>query len=456
MRTSWVLDESAIDSLMKPKARGRLAGLYRNVRDAISESRRRRHFDLLWERLAPTGNIYRYLGLRTEHLRNCVDLGQQLAELADQHRELLGGEGKAPAERAAELRRLLRSAQQQGLPNVGSDEENGEAITGFPPLEEFLDDATEKVGGLIIPKDAASRAQWRRNHFMALLICTVQVVAPALMFIQNWNKEENQLRDPRALLRRLNGREAVCLGRSAEAELTTLLGTLMLVVINSIILTYAQGEQENAQKLGRLPLDRFWTILGTLANASCCLILSFTIPLEFWSEEGTTGIIMNAMALLFIFSFDDLSCDAFGYLGMDDAQFQCVVSWHYSLLSQCPVKLADLIDPNASSAEELWQISYDAAGRLRVAASDAGPCATRVAPVQADEAAPLLDRGEEEPLPEATYQVSPGAPICHLPSWHTTVDRLIWAVVVSVLQVVWWVVPVVWFVVNKPCQDVQP
>lgn len=454
MRTSQLIEESTVDSMLAAKAQSPLVDMYRTVRQSISESRRGRHFDAIWARLAPTGNIYRYLGFRLEHSRHCLDLECQLANLAVKHQDLLGGEAVPLAQRAAKLRKLLAQTSQKNLPSV----EEGEDVVGFPPLEEFLGNLDVKAGGVIgVLQDPQSRAQWRTDHLMAVLVCTIQVVAPILIFIHNWYKDENQLRDPKKLMASFTLKEATCLGESLSAELTTVMGTMMLVVINTIILGYAQAEQENAQKLGRIPMDNFWLLCSTVANATCCLFISLAIPLEFWSEDGPTGIVMNAMALLFIFSFDDLSSDAFGYLGKDDAAFQREISWGYALLSHCPIELSDLINSQAKRGEDLWQIAYDGAGRLRASGPEAGPCATRIALAEKSEATPLApkedEEEEEETLPDIRYQVTPGGPVRRLPGWRNSVSKSVWATIVLLLNVIWWVVPVVWFVVNKPCQD---
>mmetsp|Transcript_14868 Transcript_14868/g.47517 ORF Transcript_14868/g.47517 Transcript_14868/m.47517 type:complete len:460 (-) Transcript_14868:61-1440(-) len=451
MRTIQLLEQEGVESMIAAeKAKGPLFELYKRVSQSIAESRGQRNFDALWARLAPTGNIYRYLGFRMEHSRHCGDLANQLSQLADKHKELLGGDQAMPEERAARLFKLLAQTTRRNDRFL----EDGEEVKGFRPLEEFLGDPTVKVAGVNVPKDAAGRAQWRTDHLMAALVCLIQVVAPILVFVHNWYKEENQLRDPAKLFKSLTVSEAMCLGGDVSAQLTTLMGTMMLVVVNSIILNYAQAEQENAEKLGRIPLDNFWLLCSTVANANCCVFVTLAIPLEFWSEDGPTGIIMNAMALLFIFSFDDLSSDAFGYLGKDDATFQRELCWNYALLSHCPLQLGDVVNAEATQAEDLWQISYDGQGRLQKAGPDGGPCTTRLTLAAEGEASPLVTKGEEDVnLPETCYRVTPGGPVRRLPGWRNGLSTVIWTLVVLMLQVVWWVLPGVWFIVNKPCLD---
>merc|ERR1719464_6756 len=156
---------------------------------------------------------------------------------------------------------------------------------------------------------------------------------------------------------------------------------------------------------------------------------------------------------------DDLSANCFTYLGEDDSSFQRGAAWTYALLSQCPVELRELIDPQAKSAKELWKVGFDGAGRLLSAASGhAGRplCLTRVAPApRCDaEADPLLKRESDEddsPVPDTVYRVHPGGRTWHLPGCRALVIRSIWLVVCFLLSLIWWVVPIIWFTFNKAC-----
>merc|ERR1719221_1158541 len=83
------------------------------------------------------------------------------------------------------------------------------------------------------------------------------------------------------------------------------------------------------------------------------------------------------MTLLFVFKLDDLSDILCSFVGLTDEDFQRLVAWKVAMLSQCPVRLADLIDSQAVSAEKLWRIRYDEDGHLLCATG--GPCRTRLA-----------------------------------------------------------------------------
>merc|ERR1719188_304025 len=211
---------------------------------------------------------------------------------------------------------------------------------------------------------------------MALLVFLIQVLGPSLMFVNQWRKPHNQFADPKGVWKSLTFKEMGCLGKNLERSLTTVVGTLFLYVIYTIVYNYASSEHENSAKLARLPVSQFWSIVGSVANAASCVFICLAVPIEFFQEGGPTGIVMNALAMLFIFSFDDLTGDAFAYLDTDDSDFQRQLAWYYSLLSHCPVTLSDLIDPSATTAEKLWKISYNETGILQKADSS-GPCLTR-------------------------------------------------------------------------------
>mmetsp|Transcript_75808 Transcript_75808/g.175769 ORF Transcript_75808/g.175769 Transcript_75808/m.175769 type:complete len:439 (-) Transcript_75808:73-1389(-) len=435
MKTGQTLDQHAIENLLQSRT-GPLAEIYKITRRCIFESHQERRYGALWAQVAPSGNIYRHLAFRLEEGRHNEDLNKQLLKLAEEHKALLGGDEVALKERAKRLYNLLGQVKQQGL----EAEEKGLEI-GFPPLQEFIDDPS--AGGL---RSSTS------DKLLGLLVCVVQLISPFLIILHNWFKDSNQLRNPAKLASGLTLREFMCLGKDWAAGLTTVMGTIMLLVINTIILKYAQNERDNAQKTSLLPLDSFWVLLGNFTNAFCCLGIALAIPLELWSEDGPTGIIMDAMALLFVFSLDDLTSEAFSYLGKDES-FQRDMSWYYALLSSCPVQLQDIINPIAKSAEELWQVRYDPSGRLQVATLPSMPCTTRIFQDSGTESTPLMKK-EADLLPAVIrYQVHPNGPACHIPGWRSRVLEFMWTVIEACLRVILVVVPLVWFVVNKPCTE---
>merc|ERR1719326_406339 len=231
---------------------------------------------------------------------------------------------------------------------------------------------------------------------------------------------------------------------------------MFLLLINVKIFNHCRDECANAEKMGRLPTDDLWSIMGNTAQCLCSIFVVMAVPLEFWSEAGTTGIMMNSMALLFIYTLDDLTGDVFGWLGDDENSFLQQVSWNYALLAYCPVNLRDLIDPTAKNAATLWRICYDSNGSLMSVSGAA--CETRIMPLKRPdkENSPLVKKKGEatESIEEMTvqYRVGPSSNVRLLPGLRAQILHYLWFVT-KWLMAVWCIMsPIVWFAV-KPCKD---
>jgi hypothetical protein len=446
--------QSKIDqpSLSSGKGRGPLSNLYTNVLLEFKETKNSRNYGKLWSNIAPSGNIYRYIGLRQERLFHCWDIRRQLEEVVEQKKELFGGE-KSEAKCMEELLKALDETTAAG----GVDSEEGEVSKGFLPLQEFGCDEVGRVGLIHFPLDSDELSRWRFNHFLAFLVFAIQTLGVGLLIIQLWYGKDNQLKDPRILWKNLNFKEMLCVGKDASTALTTIAGVMFLLLIYAIVYNYALDELENACKTGRLPTNKFWSGLGSFANAFCGCFVLLAIPMEFWSEDGIVGIMMNSMALLFVFTLDDLTCDAFGYLGTDDSDFAKELSWHYALLSFCPINLRDLIDDNATKLDELWKIKYASNGSL-VSAQTGKVCRTRIMDVTPEptEKSPLVqDEIEEGDMSSLVVEYCTGefASTELLPGMRARLLKVLWTVILWAIKIMWVVVPIVWFIVNKPCTD---
>lgn len=422
----------------------------------FKETKNSRNFASLWSNISPSGNIYRYLGIASERLQHCWDLQQQLKVVADTHKAFQGQTKTSSQQRMKTLVTALKDTVAEG----GFDDEKGEEqVKGFMPLEEFFKGRVECKGGINYPQDPSDRARWFVNHFLAFIVFCIQTVGVLCLFVQVWYADENQLRDPKKLWTTVTDiNEIFCLGpkKDPTAPLTTLTGTLFLLLIYSIVYSYCQDETENAEKSSRLPLSNFWSCLGTFANAFCAIFIAIAIPLEFWTETGTQGIMMNAMALLFVFTLDDLTGDAFGYLSTDDSQFQQEVAWNYALLAYCPINIENLIDPNTTDVDKLWKIKYDTHGSLL--AVDGTVCPTRIkdTPAPETETSQLVKKKADEDDIEdlvVEYCTGPSGSTMQLPGWRADLLKFTWTMTSWAILVVWCVVPVVWFIVNKPCKD---
>merc|ERR1719401_2784539 len=107
-----------------------------------------KYFTSLWATYSPKGNIYRHNGLDTERLKNAEDLWIQLYEVADAHKNLLGGDSVSQQDRAQKLCSLLLSTTVTGSPDLQNEEED----VGFHPVEEYLAEKVSRIGPFVYPR----------------------------------------------------------------------------------------------------------------------------------------------------------------------------------------------------------------------------------------------------------------------------------------------------------------
>merc|ERR1719297_65703 len=99
----------------------------------------------------------------------------------------------------------------------------------------------------------------------------------------------------------------------------------------------------------------------------CVIITTLALPLRFWDETNSTAIAMDSLTLLFVFMLDDLSGFAATYLGKTEESYSRAAAWQKAMLSQCPVKIADIINSGAAHEDELWRCEFDSRRRLLLA-----------------------------------------------------------------------------------------
>jgi hypothetical protein len=454
MKTSMKDNDLPSFSIASEKGLGPLAFLYKNVLSEFKETKNSRNYGKLWSNIAPSGNIYRYLGLSQERLKHCWDIRRQLAEVAESKKELLGAE-KSENQRIDLLLSALNDTKSDG----GIDPEAGdEPLKGFLPLQEFGNDEVGCALSFYYPQDTDAFSSWRFNHFLAFLVFAIQTLGVSLLLVQLWYGDDNQLKNPKILWKHITVKELMCLGKDTSAALTTVAGVMFILLVYSIVYLYAKGELEDVEKNGRLPANKFWSVMSLIANSMAAVVVLLAIPMELWSEDGIVGIMMNAMAMLFVFTLDDLTGDAFGYLSTDDNDFAKEVCWHFALLSYCPISIRDLIDDSATDPQTLWKIKYAANGTL-VSALSGEPCKTRIMDItpEATENSPLvkeeLDEGDTEDL-VLEYTLGEFASKEQLPGLRAQVTKVHWWIVTLLIKLLWVVVPIIWFIVNKPCSEV--
>jgi hypothetical protein len=424
--------------------------------------------DNIWSRISPSGgNIYRLNSLEAEHLKHRYDLKCQVAELAEQKQVLLNkalsAKNTPPSSEAREelLTQLLIDAKPRGFV---LDEEGGDKVDdlGFLPLREFLGGGGVAsywyLGGMLLPTRKSSFRRMLKNRLLGLLIACIQISGPIMIFIRNWYMPTNYLR--LGISKYFSWREVTCFGNASDAS-TALLGTMFLYIVYEVSRGYALTEIESATASRCLPNDHFWQSLGRIANQLAIVFTCLAMPLVFWSELAPKDIVFDSLAMLFIFSLDDLSGGALDYLNLSDSDFCKMRSWFTVFLGQTPVDLNDVVNPQAEVAEEIWQVLFDNNGLVNTRTGK--PCETRLR----EDTRKALPMSETTPLAAVEDQSS--SPF-KFDRFQYTVARNdgpdplpgSTAGIFSFLRHMWWfifiglgalelVVPPVFMVVNDPC-----
>uniref|UniRef100_A0A7S0A2K7 Uncharacterized protein n=1 Tax=Pyrodinium bahamense TaxID=73915 RepID=A0A7S0A2K7_9DINO len=434
--------------------------MMQELTDYTTTRRGHRYYSMLWASMAPKGNIYRRNGLFAEHRKHSEDLWVQMYELADKHQGLLGGCDVSREQRADRLyqamihAKVIGCAQQYpGEPEFKDPEMLQDQ--GFLPLQEWLREKTWRFGPFLLNRDPEVRQQDAKHITMALGVFGLQVIAPFLIFLNRWHQKTNYLRPWESLKEHLTWKQLFCMGTTLSDVLTTIMGVLLLFVIIFMVRCYVKEQIESATKSGKLPTDAGWFLMGIFANAWSCCFICLDIPLLFWSEETPTNIVLDSMTLLFLFKLDDLSDILCSYLNLTDEDFQRLASWNSALLSQCPVRLEDLIVADAASLGELWSIRYDKTGRL--CTTKGGQCLMRLSHGVSDatatphsETSPLAAHKRHQCGQRIIYCPSAGR-LYELPSMLACSMLMMWNLVSWLLAVVQFIIPLGWYLINKRC-----
>lgn len=393
----------------------------------------------LWGNVAPSGNIYRLNALIAERLKHSDDLWTQLREIAGAKLQLPGMPSGGSVEECADA--LYESLATTKVYNCPAADSESPGTTGFKPLDEFLGTKVITSMGQLLPANNEERSAYTKNLFVSMVILTIQFLAPLLIFVNQWTSEYNFMMDG-YFWQKFEPRELFCLTDTLTEALTMLMGVLFLVLVGVIIRSYVDSEIDNLEKQSRLCLSRWWTFPNALANAWCCVMTMLVLPLLFWSELRPTDIVLDALGLLFIFTMDDLAGDAMTYLERDDTDFQRMSVWHTAFLSQCPVTVSDLINPSATSLQDIWKINYNADGKLLCAGNEQ-PCQTRLHMDQnADERTQIV--GDNVSMRYHKNRTE-NRLIGH-------VDYLVmWVYVKIFLQILQWIIPPAWVILSQPC-----
>lgn len=466
------LSESLSDGLILEKDRRDLSstGIYgsalREYHSVATDKTGSLYRATLWSKIAPSGNMYRYLAVCAEARTHSCDLWEQVADIAYQHRVLLGGQDSLQEDREAALIDALKRTQVHGRPRTEREHMLGEEAasrTGFMPLEVFLDvPRPRRFGSLILP---SHELMWRyaRHRSMVALVGIVQVGVPVIIAWDEYGHLSLKLqRDDN--MKEVFLSRVQCLGNTSEEICHTLAGVALLTIFILIIHSYVDDQHRNSRKTGVLPQNRFWYIVGNLINLWCGWATCIAIPFIFWNEDRARGIVMDSLTLLFVFCLDDFAGYAGMYMQQSEYCFQRGAAWHVAMLSQCPVRVADLINPLAKHVDELWQIRFSDAGSLQVCTGDqlaawnAPACKRRLQPALGLESSPLTQAppgvSAEEDLGSLSFEYSTSeGHFDILPRFDTRIMLLLWKTTGWMLSFVQIGMPLFWMVMNKRCED---
>jgi len=402
------------------------------------------YYTTMWHSVAPAGNIYRYIGLQTETNRHALDIWHQVGAVANQYAHLLGGTTVPLEERMRVLVHALGRIKHQ------HDAETGETSKGFPPLQEFLFYRMQEFWPFRFPKESGRRKEWLMLRGIAWMICLVQLLVPFLILADEWMETHGGTQRLKDWYRnKIHLGEFVCLGKNFKEKLHTLMGGILLELTLLIIHSYVHDQHGNAIKLLLLPTSRFWLMVDQLTNMWCVIITTCALPLRFWDETNSTSIAMDSLTLLFVFMLDDLSGFAATYLGKTEEGYSRAAAWHKAMLSQCPVKISDLINADATHVDELWRCDFDKNGRLKMATavgeSSEHFVSRRVMRVaQMSEDAALLQ--EDTRLCYSTSRLQEV-----LPRWESTFMVHAWLLLDWFMVLVQIIFPLWWMILDKAC-----
>lgn len=435
-----------------------LRALYSDFLEDLASTQHSFSISSLWSRISPSGNIYRLNGLNQSRLRHCADLGNQLDDLQQEYQELLGGDTCTPQERAAKLIGALANTKVLGG-GAGCDEEFGlspQATTGFPPLQEFLGDKVDCVFLFQCPGDEDAYRSWYAAQVIGFTCLCIQTWGPILIVISLWFDPKNYLREGSPFSGRLAPFDILCPTRPAADWAAIIMGVLFISFLVHQLKNYSRSEVLDVQKFGRLmAYDSYWSAAASMVNAWCVFWNLIALPLAFWKMETAYNILLGALSLLFLFNLDDLSGAAGSLLGTTDKEFRRAICWHYSLLSQCPITLKDLVNPSATSVNDFWQIAFAEQGRLLRADSKAhGVAETRIAAVADDEQTLLKAAQSFEELIVQQRFSAQGATY-RLPSAATGFQVAVWRGIIWILHIMHMAIPLVYVLINKPCPTNQ-
>eukprot|EP00927_Polykrikos_kofoidii_P082469 TRINITY_DN8211_c0_g1_i1.p1 TRINITY_DN8211_c0_g1~~TRINITY_DN8211_c0_g1_i1.p1 ORF type:complete len:698 (-),score=109.36 TRINITY_DN8211_c0_g1_i1:40-2133(-) len=369
--------------------------------------------------MAPDNSVYRVNGLLAERRRHSLDLWRQLFRLADEHEDIICGPGYPQDYRArllheslgrARVRRsvaLMQKAVEHSSPRSGSRHRSRntlgrlctgasttslptvvlaasgaaaaaavdsagdarcisaglrqEPLPGYHPVLEFLAERVVLRGQMVVPEEWADWWRFFTSSLVASTVFVIQILVPSLTVYVAWYSDTNYFAGSSSYLGLKLLEDAPACATTEDDQLATVVGSLLIVLLIFVVRLHSDDEGANADKCSVLPLHASWLLAGNVAKAYCAIAVCLAAPLLLWQELAVSHVIFDIIGLLVIFRLDVLVSTA-GLHGVTD--FQRDIFWTHLLLSQCPLRLADIINPHAPHLEELWHIEVDSEERL--------------------------------------------------------------------------------------------
>lgn len=428
--------------------------LYRSAMQeyrGVTQSRAGRlYFTTLWQALAPNGNIYRYIGLESEYWDNAEEIQSQIRAIADTDNiKNVLKDHHATEDRVKALKEALAETKVENAPD-------GDTTKGFPAIEEFLCVPADKWLFSIFTTPSNNLRSWLHRRIIAYLVCTIQVVAPLVILLQEWSAPTNRLKDPDKFWTTLKWGEVFCLGTTFDDRLHTIQGLMLMELVILIAHTYVQDCLSNATRSSRLPTGWYWYVLGNVTNMWCCIVTALAVPVLFWNESSATTTSMDSLTMLFIFMLDDFAGYACQYMGKTDEDYQRSAAWQMAMLSQCPVDLTDVINASARTPGQIWSIKYKTPAAQECVLMSTKPPASgsREPPRSVTRITRAPSVFETSPLTDhecvILYNKGRGR-VRQLPSTTASAVQFGWTAIDWFFTFFQVFGPVAWMVVDKPC-----
>eukprot|EP00929_Paragymnodinium_shiwhaense_P069766 TRINITY_DN351_c0_g1_i3.p1 TRINITY_DN351_c0_g1~~TRINITY_DN351_c0_g1_i3.p1 ORF type:complete len:566 (+),score=123.83 TRINITY_DN351_c0_g1_i3:317-2014(+) len=331
------------------------------------------HRRLLVASLCSQATLSTLNALLSERRKHCEDLSVQLHDLAEDYKELLGGDSLKRNARAARLREALHRAHVQ----VRALKED--YASGPLGLREFLDFRPRRFGPFLYPSETYDWSRYCICTPAAFLNLLLQVLLPTFWIVSLWAEQSGfaEAKSSKAAAAEAAATAQAAAALSAACGDLFAEGSIVVVAFLAITLVMMKlrlvvdDQVLNAEKNMSLPLDGYWTLTAALCGCYSCLITALVLPVIFWGTRDLEGVLVNFMVLVVFLHLDKVVWMS-GLQELNEEEFQHLVLNTYISLAQCPATLRDVTKADAATLDELWEVEYAPTGQLLLAASQVG------------------------------------------------------------------------------------